>query len=92
MAIKADPKVMAACYRRDRKRGAPCWICGQPIDYSVKRSSTDNAWEGDHYHPRSTHPLLVNEPSNIRPAHRKCNRARQAKAGKTDLGSTSRRW
>ena len=92
MAIRCDERVMAAAHRRDRKRNAPCWICGQPIDYTVRRSSTDEAWEGDHYHPRSTHPELVNEITNIRPAHRSCNRSRQAKSGKDDLGSTSRRW
>jgi len=92
VSARTDPKVTAACYRRDRKANAPCWICGQPIDYSVKRSSTDDAWEGDHRFPRSTHPELADEPANILPAHRRCNRARQAKAGVTQLGTRSRDW
>lgn len=92
MKSTADPRITAQCFRRDKAKGAECWICGQPIDYSVRRSSTDDAWEGDHYHPRSTHPELTNEPSNIRPAHRKCNRARQAKAGINDVGQRTRDW
>ena len=92
MPNDTDPRIMAMCYRRDRAKAAVCWICKQPIDYEARRSSTDDAWEGDHYHPRKTHPELANEPSNILPAHRKCNRARQAKAGITNLGQTSRKW
>ena len=36
------------CYERDRKRGAPCHICGQPIDYSLAPSSAPDAYEPDH--------------------------------------------
>lgn len=92
MSKDANPKVMAACFRRDRKKQALCWICGQPINYEVKRSSCDDSWEGDHRFPRSTHPELADEPSNILPAHRHCNRSRQAKAGKDELGNRSRKW
>ena len=91
-APAADPKVMAACYRRDKAKDAVCWLCKQPIDYTVKRSSTEDAWEGDHYHPRSTHPELKDEPSNILPAHRRCNRARHTKAGLNEMGERSREW
>ena len=90
--VKADPRITAMCYRRDKAKDAICWLCKQPIDYSVKRSSTDDAWEGDHYYTRKEHPELVNEPSNILPAHRKCNRSRQAKAGINQLGARSREW
>ena len=44
------------CYERDRIRGAVCVHCGQPIDYSVKPSSTDDSYEADHRIPVDTHP------------------------------------
>ena len=36
----AGKRVRALCWRRDREAKAPCWICGQPIDYTAAPSST----------------------------------------------------
>ena len=70
-------KLRAQARQRDHTRNAPCWICHQPIDYQATRKTSDDAWEPDHYHPRSTHPHLTYEISNLRPSHAKCNQSRQ---------------
>ena len=71
----------------------PCWLCGQPIDYTAPPEHPD-AFEYDHYHPVSTHPQLTEDPANARAAHSSCNRSR----GDTDpadilsIGAQSRIW
>lgn len=70
---------------------APCWLCGQPIDYTAA-PQTPNACEPDHIVPRSEHPELALEVDNIRPAHCSCNRARGDKAPPLGLGTPSRNW
>lgn len=85
-------KARARAFDRDRRSGARCWICGQPIDYSLGVSTCDEAWEADHYLPVSRHPELEYDVTNVRPSHRKCNRSRKAKAGMDALGRPSRVW
>ena len=69
----------AARFRsRCAKASAPCWLCGQPIDYSAP-PQTPAAFEADHYHPVATHPHLAYMTSNLRPAHSSCNRSRGSK-------------
>ena len=80
------------CYQRDKAKNAPCWICKQPIDYSVKPSSTPDSYEPDHRHSVKTHPELAEVPENILPSHMKCNRSRGARAGINNLGRPSREW
>ncbi|MBQ1449899.1 MAG: HNH endonuclease [Eggerthellaceae bacterium] len=70
----------------------PCWICGQPIDYDAKPSSTPDSWEPDHRFSVHTHPELAEVPENILPSHKRCNRAKGAKAGICNLGQPSREW
>lgn len=62
-------------YHRPRK--SLCWLCLTPIDYELRTGPW--CFETDHYHPRATHPHLMFVWSNLRPSHRRCNRARQAK-------------
>lgn len=80
------------CFDRDKAKNASCWICNQPIDYSVKPSSTPDSWEPDHRHSVKTHPELAEVPENIYPSHKRCNRAKGAKAGISNLGNPSREW
>lgn len=94
----ADPRstarwqrLRAILYDRDRKANAPCWICGQPIDYRA-RSGTPDSWEPDHVLPVATHPDAAFDPGNVRPAHCSCNRSRGSSKGCPGLGSLSRRW
>lgn len=56
----------------------PCWICGLPIDYTL-RTPDPLSFELDHKKPRDTHPELAFEPSNWAASHRQCNRAKSNK-------------
>lgn len=71
---------------------APCWLCGQPIDWTVADGSTDSSFEYDHYFPASTHPEHYDDPANGRPSHRGCNRDRGNGAPRAGLGTLSRAW
>lgn len=72
-------------------QGLPCWLCGQPIDWDAA-PQTPNAFEPDHFHPRSTHPELALDPENLRPSHCSCNRSRQDGMPAPELGMTSEAW
>lgn len=84
-------RLRAQLYERDRRACAPCWICGQPIDYRAAPGSPD-AWEPDHVQPVALRPELAFDPGNIRPAHASCNRSRGANRGAPSIGSPSRDW
>lgn len=86
-------KVRQMAYDRDKKVGAPCWWCGQAINYVVPPSSTPDSWEGDHKIPRSKDPGLELDLSNIAPSHKHCNRSRgDGTNGENNLGMQSRVW
>ncbi|MCV7394377.1 HNH endonuclease signature motif containing protein [Mycobacterium paraseoulense] len=69
---------VAAAYKQDcRRRDAPCHICRQPIHYDAP-PQTPWAFETDHIKPVQSHPHLAMQPSNLAPAHVRCNRARQS--------------
>ena len=82
-------------YERDRMANAPCWICGEPIEYRA-RPGTPRAWEPDHVRPVNLYPELAYDESNIRPAHASCNRARgkggRSPRGDGTLGKPTRKW
>lgn len=80
------------CYNRDKAKRAPCWICGQPINYGVAPSTTPDSWEPDHRFPVAHHPELAELPDNVMPSHKRCNRSRGNKAGINELGNQSRNW
>lgn len=56
--------------------GTTCHICGRPIDMSISRTEP-GGYTLDHVIPKSLGGRHV--LSNLRPAHRRCNLARQAK-------------
>jgi len=85
-------RLRVQCFRRDKTANARCWICGGAIDYSIRPSSTPDAWEPDHRFSVKTHPELAEVPDNVRPSHRRCNRAKRDKAGINELGAPSREW
>ena len=85
-------RMRTQCFERDEAKRAPCWICGQRIDYSVAPGSTPESYEPDHRMPVETHPELALLPENVMPSHRRCNRARGKKAGIDNLGNRSRNW
>jgi len=68
-------KVAAEFRTRCARVDAPCWLCGQKIDYTA-RSQTESAFEADHRLPVETHPHLAYMPSNLMASHSACNRSR----------------
>ena len=60
---------------RCRAAKAPCFHCGQPIDYTAPPGHPDS-FESDHRLPASTHPSLAYEPSNRIASCCRCNRSR----------------
>lgn len=95
-------RVKSACFERDRKRNAPCWICGHGIDYLANNDPQSEgfslaAWEPDHFYSPLTHPHLAYDPANLRPSHVRCNRKRgQAQRASMNesaaLGNLERDW
>ena len=87
-------------YRKQRTRfraqcekvGAPCHLCGQPIDYTLPDGKSANAFECDHFYPVSTHPQLAYDAANFRPSHMGCNRSRGSAEVKPTLGVPSEDW
>jgi 5-methylcytosine-specific restriction endonuclease McrA len=61
---------------RAEAEGLPCWICTEPIDYTIVDIFDDEVFEADHVLSRKTHPHLAEDPSNAAPSHRRCNNAK----------------
>lgn len=83
--LKADYRTVC------EESNAPCWMCGQAIDYAAADDEPD-AYNLDHFHPWSTHPELRTDPANFRPSHRACNIARGNGDAPLGLGSLSEEW
>lgn len=49
-----------------------CYLCGHPIDLSLHWNHAMGATV-DHVIPRRIAPHLALDPTNVRPAHRRCN-------------------
>lgn len=84
--------------RRARRNAAnlkagrhPCWLCGQPIDYSLPPEHPD-AFSVDHAKPLSLRPDLAEDPANLRASHSRCNKSRGNKDPKPSLGQQSQQW
>lgn len=87
------PRVRRLAWDRDRKDRAPCHICGGPIDYFVPPSSSPDSWEPDHLQPVHLRPDLELDLTNIKAAHRRCNRQRgDGTNGTNIIGMRSRIW
>ncbi|QQM15151.1 HNH endonuclease [Gordonia phage TinaLin] len=85
-------RVLKAEFRRKcKQRRAPCWLCGQPIDYTLVHPHPE-AFEPDHYHPVAKRPELAEDPANLRPSHSSCNRSRGDREVVLGLGRQSRQW
>jgi len=72
-----DRKLKREHRARCRAANAPCWLCGQPIDYAAPPGTPDS-FESDHRIPVSIRPDLAYLPSNLMPSHAGCNRSRGA--------------
>jgi len=87
------PRVRRLAWDRDRKARAVCHICGMPIDYTARPSTTPESWEPDHVIPVSKAPERELDLDNVAAAHLRCNRARgDGTNGENDLGMRSRIW
>lgn len=80
MDKRASYSKRTAIRARLKAMGAPCAICGRPIDYDLdwwvdpkdgKRKRHPMSFEYDHRKPRSRGG--DNSFENAQPAHRKCN-------------------
>ena len=92
VSTRAFQKARDRFFAEGLKDDAPCWLCGQPIDYTAQPGTTDDSHELDHYVPVSVDPSLQYDPGNFRHAHRVCNILRGASPPKLSLGLHSRRW
>lgn len=83
--------VCAAHVNHDGTIGAPCWLCGRPIDYSLPDTHPDG-FNLDHAYTVSAHPELAEDPANFRPSHKACNELRGDGDPFILLGSPSEDW
>ena len=72
-------------------QNAPCWLCGQPIDYAAPANDPD-ALEIDHVKSRKRFPHLALDRNNLRPSHHRCNRGKGAGEAQIAMGDTSEDW
>lgn len=78
--------------RENLKRAQPpCWLCGQPIDYTLKHPHK-GSFTADHILPLDSHPELAEDPGNIVAAHLSCNSSKGAGAAPLGLGNRSDEW
>ncbi|MDI3330144.1 MAG: HNH endonuclease [Micrococcus sp.] len=80
-----------------RAQRGPCWLCGQPIDYSLPRkdehgNDNEESFSVDHVVPWTKDETLREDPGNLRPAHLGCNKRRGNRAAPAGLGMRSRDW
>jgi 5-methylcytosine-specific restriction endonuclease McrA len=83
---KLSAQFRAHCARHD----APCWLCLDPIDYTLDYTHPES-FSLDHRAPRSLSPELTEDPGNFMPSHSVCNK-RRGNRGPINVGMTSRRW
>lgn len=74
-----------------RAQRRPCWLCGQPIDYTLQWPDL-GSFSVDHRTPREDAPHLAEDPANLAAAHLGCNTTRGKRDPSPSLGSSSRRW
>lgn len=74
-----------------RARREVCWLCGQPIDYSLPPGEPDS-FSKDHVKPWSLYPELREDPANLRASHLRCNQSRGNREAPPGLGLLSRAW
>lgn len=83
-------KRTAALRKYVQEHGAPCWLCGRPIDLGLPY--TDRmSFTADHITPRALGGKLLGE---LRPAHRACN-SRRGKRMSVEMipkPKTTREW
>lgn len=89
-------KSAAAKFRKlCAQKGAGCWLCNQPIQYSLKFPHP-GSYSTDHSIPAEERPDLFFDTNLWRPAHFSCNSARGGQNddinGPAALGVPSEIW
>lgn len=83
--LKAEVRLRA-------RGGEPCCRCSQRIDLTLPYPDP-SSFSVDHYpFPLSTHPWLAEEPTNLAPAHLRCNQEAGARGITPGLGPASEAW
>lgn len=72
-------------------RGADCYRCTQPIDYTLKYPNP-RSFSLEHKVPVSVRPDLAYDATNCAASHLECNQAASDKMDVTLEYTTSRRW
>lgn len=70
--LQSYVKARAALKAQTRKRGWPCWLCGQPFDWDL-HPSHGMAFTADHVVPLARGGHITGP---LKPAHRSCNSKR----------------
>lgn len=73
-----------------RRKGLPCCICKQGIDYSLAYPHPQSC-SVQHVKSRQAYPMLTWDRGNWAPAHLDCNKAAGTSAD-TGMGVTSEDW
>lgn len=85
-------KTLRAEFKRTCKaRNTPCWLCGNPIDYTLDNNHPE-VFNVDHAIPRSHRHDLAEDPRNFRASHKVCNERRGNQHPTIDLGQPSESW
>lgn len=71
--------------------GAPCGICGEPIDYSYSHPHP-LSFSVDHVQTARDAPHLFMDVNNFQASHLKCNLGRGSDELPIDIGSPSELW
>ena len=58
-----------------RAKKLPCYLCGQPIDYSLQWPDPAS-FSADHKLPWKQHPELRYDPGNVVSSHLRCNQSK----------------
>lgn len=75
----------------DGSIGAPCWLCGGPIDYTLLHPHPE-CFNLDHAYTIDERPDLAEDPANYRPSHKHCNEERGNNEPFVHLGIPSEQW
>jgi 5-methylcytosine-specific restriction endonuclease McrA len=75
-----------------RAKHLPCFLCGQPIDYSLEWPDP-GSFSADHLRPWAHNPELRYDPGNVVSAHLRCNQSKGDRTNKRpQLGLLSQVW
>lgn len=86
-----DKKLTADLRRESEASDAPCGICSEPIDYTLRYPHPES-FSRDHILPWKHYPELRYELSNQQASHLLCNQNRQDNPLELAVGITSEQW